>query len=334
MIMRKLWYICFWLSLVACSQEETLDSRINLENLYTIQDDPNDPVKHRIFEIYDTYGIPVYFNDTIGKILLKTDLNGQPVYRYEKLDLAWGFESYEQITYRFEYETEPAEQLKVLDWIESYLKDCDKALYPFSFFVPAGVTTISQNNDDTKKVEEITDPFLIDFRTLTVIRKNCPEEDASTLVEDMKRNMVLQKIKNYEEDLAYFNVVSDENWYSKYWHELNGAAELKDSIPNYWDCNVLDPNYHNTWGWSEEKLEAKRAEARAITGVFGFVMGDKLTGGYSTPYDPNEDLVNYIKVILNSSDELFRKQWGSYPLVIEKYEILYQIITEKLGIKL
>lgn len=333
--MRKLWYICFWLSLVACSQEDTLESRINLENLYAIQDDPNDPVKHRIFEIYDTYGIPVYFNDTIGKILLKTDINGQPVYRYEKLDLAWGFESFEQMTYRYEYETEPAEQQKALDWIEQYLKDCDKALYPFSFFVPASVTTISRNNDDTKKVEEVTVPFLIDFRTLTVIGKNCTEEETPTLVEDMKRNMVLQKIKHYEEDLAYFNVVSDENWYgNKWWHELNGTPGLQDSIPKYWNCYVLDPNYPNYWGYPEEQLEKMRVEARAITGIFGFVMGDAQTPGANTPYDPNEDLVNFVKAILNSSDELFRKQWGSYPLVIEKYEILYKIITEKLGIKL
>ena len=332
--MRKFMYICFWLSLVACSQEDTLESRINLENLYTIQDDPNDPVKHRIFEIYDTYGIPVYFNDTIGKILLKTDINGQPVYRYEKLDLAWGFESFEQVTYRYEYETEPAEQLKALDWIEQYLKDSDKALYPFSFFVPASVTTISQNTDDTKKVEEVTEPFLIDFRTLTVIRKNCTEEEAPTLVENMKRNMVLQKIKHYEEDLAYFNIVSDANWYSKWWHELNGTAGLKDSIPQFWGCRELDPNYPNGNGYSEEELEEIRTAKRAITGIFGFVMGDALTRGLNTPYDPNEDLVTFVKVMLNSSDEVFRKQWGSYPLVIEKYEILYKIITEKLGITL
>lgn len=59
-------------------------------NCMLLQDDPDDPVKHRIYEIYETYGIPVYFNDTIGRIFLKTDVHGQPVYQYEKLDLAWG----------------------------------------------------------------------------------------------------------------------------------------------------------------------------------------------------------------------------------------------------
>ena len=52
--------------MIACSKESTLESRINLDELYVIQDDPDDPVKHRIYEIYETYGIPVYFNDTMG----------------------------------------------------------------------------------------------------------------------------------------------------------------------------------------------------------------------------------------------------------------------------
>ena len=42
--------MCFCLLMIACSKESTLESRINLDELYVIQDDPDDPVKHRIFE--------------------------------------------------------------------------------------------------------------------------------------------------------------------------------------------------------------------------------------------------------------------------------------------
>ena len=57
--MRRFIYMCFCLLMIACSKESTLESRINLDELYVIQDDPDDPVKHRIYEIYETYGIPV-----------------------------------------------------------------------------------------------------------------------------------------------------------------------------------------------------------------------------------------------------------------------------------
>ena len=38
--------------------------------------------------------------------------------------------------------------------------------------------------------------------------------------------------------------------------------------------------------------------------------------------------------MLATQEETFRKQWGAYPLVMQKYEVLYKIITEKLGVEL
>lgn len=52
--------MCFCLLMIACSKESTLESRINLDELYVIQDDPDDPVKHRIYEIYETYGYRIF----------------------------------------------------------------------------------------------------------------------------------------------------------------------------------------------------------------------------------------------------------------------------------
>ena len=48
--------MCFCLLMIACSKESTLESRINLDELYVIQDDPDDPVKHRIYEIMKLMG--------------------------------------------------------------------------------------------------------------------------------------------------------------------------------------------------------------------------------------------------------------------------------------
>ena len=145
--------MCFCLLMIACSKESTLESRINLDELYVIQDDPDDPVKHRIYEIYETYGIPVYFNDTIGRIFLKTDVHGQPVYQYEKLDLAWGYDSYKKLEYHYQYITDPEKQLEVLTWIGQYLRDADKALFPFCFFVPESVTTKNLDNREVTEVD-------------------------------------------------------------------------------------------------------------------------------------------------------------------------------------
>ena len=73
--------------LLACQKEDGITPGTGFENLYTIQDDPNDSIQHKRYELYTTYGVPVFFNDTIGKVFVKTDVNGDSVFRYETLEL-------------------------------------------------------------------------------------------------------------------------------------------------------------------------------------------------------------------------------------------------------
>lgn len=61
--MRNVIYLVFAFLILGCGNEDELTSKIEIENLYGIQDDPSDPVKHRVFEMYSEYGIPVYFNE-------------------------------------------------------------------------------------------------------------------------------------------------------------------------------------------------------------------------------------------------------------------------------
>ena len=112
--------------MIACGNEDTLESQIHFDDLYGIQDDPNDPVKHEIYNIYKEYGVPVYFNDTIGRIFLKTDVNGQPVYQIETLDLAWRYDYYEKSNYKYLYIKDADRQLEIISWIRNYLEAADE----------------------------------------------------------------------------------------------------------------------------------------------------------------------------------------------------------------
>lgn len=46
------------------------------------------------------------------------------------------------------------------------------------------------------------------------------------------------------------------------------------------------------------------------------------------------DLVLYITEMLRLSRDEFEELWGGCPLVMEKYEILYDIVVNKLGVEL
>ncbi len=322
--MRNIFYILLCVVLFACGKEDSLDSQICLDDLYAIQDVPEDPVKHEIYNIYKEYGVPVYFNDTIGKILLKYDKDGNPVYQIEKLDLAWKYSSYEKMNYTYSYITDKKRQMEVLGWIREYLNNADKALYPFCFFIPDSIFRENLDNDEVIILEDL---YLLGFRSLTMIGGNWKSGNEQKNLVNMKRSMVVQKINNFSNDLIDFKKVTDDNSYGhKYWNEVS------DLIPKYYKCDVLDPEYAGRW--TGEALRAKQVEARGYIGPLGFVMGAEMGNGLFTPWDKDEDIKCYVKVMLATPDTTFRKQWGIYPLVMEKYEVLYQIITEKLGVEL
>ena len=93
------------------------------ENFWEIKDNPNDPVQHRAFEIYQKYGVPVFSNDTIGKIFVKVDIHGDSVFRYETIDLNWNFSSESYNTpYTHTYIKETDKCLVALELAAKYLE--------------------------------------------------------------------------------------------------------------------------------------------------------------------------------------------------------------------
>ena len=77
-----------------------------------------------------------------------------------------------------------------------------------------------------------------------------------------------------------------------------------------------------------------RAAVRAAIGQFGFVNGDPSCGNVLSPSNNEKDLVLYITEMLRLSRDEFEELWGGCPLVMEKYEILYDIVANKLGVEL
>ena len=53
-----------------------------------------------------------------------------------------------------------------------------------------------------------------------------------------------------------------------------------------------------------------------------------------SPEDKEADLKMYLDEMLKYSKEEFKARWGHAPLVMEKYDILYGIIAEKLEVEL
>ena len=52
------------------------------------------------------------------------------------------------------------------------------------------------------------------------------------------------------------------------------------------------------------------------------------------PMDEDDDLNVFMREMLRFSREEFETLWGDYPLVMQKYDILYDLLTNEFGVEL
>lgn len=338
--MKNIIYLTFALLILGCQKEDSLKQEFEFNNLYEIRDDPNDPVKHRVYEIYEKYGVPVYFNDTIGKYFIKNDIQGNPIYDYEKLDIGWGFMSYSGLKYRYEYLTDSEKQLNSLNLVENYLNVASRQLYPFNFFVVQSVRTVdNQGNEEIYKDGKL----LIKFRSF-VMTGEWDEEILPISSEEMKRQMVKNRITNYKQQLSSFNNVSKLEWYNTSFTDIDKnfleyAADTNhfehiSNLPHssYFTPSALKDGWYGEKLFTPEGLAEYRAAIREKVGQFGFVSGGRMFS-MNTP-TTEYDLECYIDEMLKYPKAEFEALWGVSPLVMKKYAILYEIIVNEFGVSL
>lgn len=200
--MKRYIYILLALLIFAGCAEDSIVPDVDFENLYAITDDPNDPVRHKTYEIFKKYNVPVFFNDTIGMAKSGVDFSGKPVYKYETIDLSWNFSSYDKAKYSFVFVSDEEQKMKSLNVIESYLEIVNSALRPFCFLV---VESAKRVDNSTGAITEVSDgTFRIYFRTV-LLTGDFEGETYLGIPEALKRELILSKINNLAEDLAYFN---------------------------------------------------------------------------------------------------------------------------------
>ncbi len=341
--MRNIFY-CFLLALfiLGCRKEDSLEVQLELRDLYAITDNPNDSIQHRIWEIYDKYHVPVYFNDTIAKEFMKIDVYGDTVWRYETVDMAWTFDGNEGRTYTYSYMTDPKEQMFALDIVEKLLTDASPTLYPYSIFIADSALAVNDNG----RTSWNGGAYSVGYKTLLMTGNW--EDDPANVLENIPfeiiKSSLQNKILNFEAELQYFYGASNVSWYDKEWTNLTGLTNEYDFFSlfeSYWE----DPNHYNDW-WGPyheqtfngtdyylpDDLELARADLRSVMGRYGFVAASPELG-MNTPQTTTQDLQTYINEILNHPDD-FETLWGGCSLVMEKYNILMEIIEGEMGVVL
>lgn len=340
---------------------EVLVNSLDFSSPYDIVDDPSDPIQHHRFLIYEKYGVPVFFNDTVCTRTVGQAPSGETLYRYETLDLNWNFTSHSKasVTYTYDYITDDEIKEKALDIVDSFLAHASKPVRPFSIFLPCNFHVVSNGQDETPT-------FHSGFRTLVIpdanlVDKNGIEEFSLEIL----YSMVKARIMNNEKIVEKFGAVSGDN-YGKRWSGLGCKwPGIDTAAGNYWSPKLMylapyafpgmsalqfDTYGHycvymsfqnGLVGESQEELLEDFCRIRALVfseiGRFGFICGDyeRKNGSDFTasPAKVSTDLEYYIDTMLEIGSKEFRERYCSSPLVEEKFEILSDFINLTLELK-
>ena len=335
------------LTVFACNKEDDLVAgKVDFSSPYVIENDPNDPIQHRRYEIYEKYGVPVFFNDTVSATLLRYDNNGNPVYQYETLDLNWNFTSHTagDIAYTYTYLDTPEEQNEALNFVETFLSIAGESMRPFCIFAVAKLDSKSESEEEQPE-------YLQNFRMLVISDILETEDDqVETRCREMINAMVLDKVKQNSSVVARFGSVSStENWYERPWVNENGNGGLGCDSPFFLDYTYLSIGLNDLyaddwitiwedetgyWGYPRDVLLAYRTEVLTEIGQFGFICGDKNFSSGGSP-TADYDLEYYVNEIMACrTREVFLERYGMSPLVVEKFEILADFIENDLGVEL
>ena len=307
-----------WCIFLGCEDENIVSEPSYYENFWEIKDNPNDPVQHRAFEIYQKYGVPVFLNDTIGKIFVKVDIHGDSVFRYETIDLNWNFssESYNS-PYTHTYIKETDKCLVALELAAKYLETIPAGIYPFSMLLTEKTVRPSISGDVTSISSGIF------FRTLLL--SDILKQNTDAKVKKYINKIMIDVILNKMDDNAVnnFSKVSASKHYDVKWEKL------EPNLPDNFDPDILtDPN----------ALEEDKKAVRDVLGKYGFVSnyeqldfdddGELVYFDCTPPY-PDIDLQGYINEIVSVTPEEFERRWGNYPLVMQKYEFIRDYVPVK-----
>lgn len=339
------------LTIASCGEEKLSGDGVDLTNEFAIEDNAADEIQHERYLIYKEYGVPVLFNDTITVRQIGTDIAGKPIMQYETVDLNWDFDSYSNsVDYKYEYITTDEDKAKALHFVRQFLSQCSKRMRPFSIMVARNVTTEPETTSLKDK------KYISGFRTLVFFGvTDLDENEIQTTASEVINDMVTQKVKADRDLCSQFEEVSSKYYY-RAWDDMGGcstylsykeqnsnvspntlfygapynAVEGNTAVHRLDLCDLL---VSRNLVADREEAESVRASIVAEIGNYGFIRGNKNTGALS-PTDAEEDRNYFIQAILSLGDEGFNSRYGRCSLVMQKYSLLYEFITNELGITL
>lgn len=295
--------VCMSLCISSCSEEDELTPSYADKNLFEIADDDNSEDAPLRRKFYADNGVYLLFNDTLRHEYVGKDAFGNDVYDTETIDFGYNITGTDITEYRFEYCSTLAEKQVFASFVEDYILPHFKggSLAPYSFFIAKSIQYL-----DYGKWKELE--YLSSVRSTGLVLSDdmldMTEEEKNAKAIDLCTSILSSKITYNDERLEAFHAISGD---------LTGY-ELEE---------VID-------GWYDDEHTREEALEEAHKVGFLSVSFDSYWP-WAFPWKKG-DYNDYFNLVMTTSEEEVQEMYGDYPLIIEKYMIMRNLIVS-LGYK-
>jgi hypothetical protein len=296
-------FIFFFLALftISCAKEDSLKPTQIDEDYFTVSPDATDPISVLRRKFHEDHNIHLLFTDTLRHEQRGIYADGTPFWFTETIDLNYIIPVNTQEDYRLTYLETQTNREKSVEFVETYiLPHLGGSLIPYSILLLQQLYTYDDYYDELEQLD-----YCNSFRSLAVSTGEIIEmadEEKAAFCTPMFKDIIKNKLTASMLEPFY---TFCEEFYGEYFEDL--AKEGK--LPSDMDPKNMTLENVRTLGFLRE----------AYSGAKYFRSND---------YDRDD----YINVIFNLSESEFMEQYDNYPVIIQKYNILKQIITD-LGFK-
>lgn len=284
--------------LTSCSSEDEPEAEIhNPTDFFRPLDGDNSPEAELRRDFYEQYGSYLLFNDTLQCQVLGTDINGDPRYFVETLDLTYtigqtGFGS-SQVTYSFTYLDTWEKKTTVHDFMETHvLPHFSNKFRPFCWLLTDVITGKlgRQINAETNRPYAAVGQRGIAIAGNYLLRDRT-DTQKSNYAKRLLNIIVGEMVKSHTDAFADFYAVSAD-YYSLQPTDVNSSGTLAAA------------DYYR----------------------YGFL--GKGSGSFLTTLTNREsDMSAYASAVMQNTEETLKTRYADYPLVLQKFDIMRKTLT-------
>lgn len=319
----------------ACSNDdEDLTPSYADQDWYKLEDS-DEPVDHAFYELFHTYGVPVFYNDTIGKEERGLSREGEKVIHYEVIDIDYWItnRTTNSVVYvlneNYLVNKNKSHLLEAAQFLGKYVfPQLKKSKYPMSFLL---VDSIVNKRTDPRGQHEFNSYYAMTTTLIGGIHRigEMTEREKRLLAGYVMAELYVYDIKKND---AYMNLFTEffDRSVGTDGKTLYGSQKGRNNNTTFQTGYLLPAKDWLKYGFLRYNptqliyLLAQRVGSKVETNYDLSTMDTKLVG-YTFPLR-EQDLYEYVARVLAGDDAAFESEYAAYPKILEKYKLMKRLL--------